>query len=411
MGALGYIIDLSGVLKDKSFREWLCDKIQYGRFLFLKAHHRLMGNNLTQETCYKYKGATLSQTFMQEAINYFAQHYNINPHTYNNIQYPIHILWHNDKKTIDPDALRAYPLDTSPPDPICDRHQRAYVKFLEERGEIKHEGINYCMNEIDLSGTIPKISARLGLFYDNLISQYGIERELIHLANKNLPTLETFKEQLCLKGSLPLRDKAERGIDNPLTNGTTRCTSITASMMLVFKRSDGYYYILSKRSKEVAASGSKYHVAPAGFCEVSCDEPDREWSFKYNLFRELLEELYGIKELTKQKDTNPEYIYGKHPLPLVEECLKGNRAEFTVTGLCVDLLNLRPEVCTLLLLHDEQFCQCEIVKNWESQKIQRKPLSHLDSLLETEINPLNSVPSGATCLHLGRNWLHNHGLL
>ena len=370
-------------------------------------------DTLAETTLYKYQKTPLSQEYLAEAINFLEDRYK--PYkalAYNQNKFPITVLWQNKEEIIDPDDLCGG-LDSTPAIPLCDDTQRDYIKKNLERGKVKRERKNFCMKQIDDSKVIPKIHAGLGLYYDNILTQYAIEWELNRLGQQS-DSVEELREKLLIQKNLPRRMKAEKGAGAPFKNGTARCAAITVSMMFVLRREKDYYYLVRKRSEQVAVSPGMWHVAPAGMCEATHNEPRKEWSFKHNLYREFLEELYDKEQLIDEEIALPEDIYRIEPLKTLEGLVKKKEARFTVTGICADLLTLRTEVCTVLVVDSEKFSPDDKIELCWEYKTDRdspllEPLLECDDFLAKNLSPDKTVSSGAACLILGLDWLRYHG--
>ncbi|MGA2915632.1 MAG: hypothetical protein ABSE89_06355 [Sedimentisphaerales bacterium] len=329
------------------------------------------------------------------------------------------VIWQNTSSSIDPDSILGK-LDESKPTIFGDASKRAFIKKKEEQpnSPFKHESINYRLLDILLDADLPKINGALGLYYDNVLTQYALEWELNKVISKSKSEKELI-HRLTHRSSLPLRERIEANTPNnksPLINGVSRCASLTISTLLVYKREDGYFCFVKKRSKDVGVSPNMYHVIPAGMFESTHFDYIHEWSIKYNIFRELLEELYNIPEIISSEPANPEYIYRIEPLPLLLDLIKKRKAELSLTGISVDLLGLRTEINTILFINDISFSkEKKIDINWEYDRGLDNSfqgdfsinINKLDEFINKYIDQTNIVCSGAVTLELGRRWLRH----
>ena len=71
----------------------------------------------------------------------------------------------------------------------------------------------------------------------------------------------------------------------------------------------------------------------------------QQWAFKQHLYREYLEELVGMEE----GSTNMQSHLALQDLKAMET---DGRAEIRLTGVSMNLLTLRAEISTLLIIHD-----------------------------------------------------------
>src|SRR5690606_24563112 len=87
------------------------------------------------------------------------------------------------------------------------------------------------------------------------------------------------------------------------------------------------------------------------FQPMSDEMRDGEWSIEHHFYREWLEELFGMRE----SDSMDFY---QHPALLdLKRMQAAQEAGLYLTGIAYNLLTLRPEICMLLLIHDEGWWQ------------------------------------------------------
>jgi hypothetical protein len=412
LALVGILLTILGIVLVPTARRWLATQLRGGYAAAMSFIHLIRGRDLADETGYRNRDNPLNAEILQVVIEHLESRYSVKTLQHGATKFPVTILWQNESNIVPPDKLLGT-LDPQPARPLCDPLMRKYIKNKLEQGPIQHESTNFRMTRIDISCDPPIINGALGLYYDNILTQYAIEWELNGLAAGR--SVDQIKDDFAKGISLPKRDTAEANIATPLTDGTTRSAAITISMLLVFKRKVGYSCVIRKRSLDVAVSPGMFHDVPAGMFESTFSDPTFEWSIKFNILRELLEELYDQSELSISRAANPEHILSIKPLPLLEEMLYSRAAVLTATGICVDLLNLRPEVCTAFLIHDESFSQArEMRLNWEYETPSHGPfalpLEHLDEFISKSVRPNRMVCSGAACLTLGRKWLQSQSL-
>jgi hypothetical protein len=185
---------------------------------------------------------------------------------------------------------------------------------------------------------------------------------------------------------------------------------------LVFQRPQkGYWTILRRRSKLVGISAGMLHVVPAGMFEAG-NRAD-SWSVASAVMREMLEEVYG--ETEEQGDGEPsfdDHIWRKEPLQTLSRGIAEGSVELSFTGIACDLLNLRPEICTILFVREAGLTEIRrMAMNWEYER--QGPAgafgtswSNIDAQSK-QLKVGDIVPSGLACLVLGRNWMRErHGI-
>ena len=209
----------------------------------------------------------------------------------------------------------------------------------------------------------PKISFKVGRYFLALsTTDELIERELIDRLSTN-PNAE-----LDL-GDLPRRKWLHDtlGGSDPVCCGAFRSAAVGINTLVVFFDKDedndgeskGFYFFGNPRSGKVATYPYFFNVVPSGMFQptVFPREPKREFRIKHSFLREYFEELYDAEEVRKSKGRgHANHFYRKGPVKRLLKRLKSNnskvRAELYFTGLCVNLLTLRPDICTLLLIRD-----------------------------------------------------------
>ena len=130
-----------------------------------------------------------------------------------------------------------------------------------------------------------------------------------------------------------------------------------------------------------------------------------------SLWREMLEEVYNEEEQQGRGVAMFEDpILRKQPVRLLREMLADGRAELSITGICCDLLNLRPELCAVLFVRDQAFSEMrEMVVNWEY--VEEGPAGEFGvrwNRIQERMKTIvvgDMVPSGVACLVLAREWL------
>ena len=168
--------------------------------------------------------------------------------------------------------------------------------------------------------------------------------------------------------------------------------------------------ICARRSSAVGDQPGKYHVAPSFIFQPSIQSSPRELEVEskvsYGVFREYLEELFNFPEAktTSEISQNPNLLY-------LQNLLASGDASFEITGIAFNLLNHRPEICTLLLIRDEDWFQkhsqpapnlLPFQFNTEfAEAVGTSALSIQDHRWEDILNPQNITPPGAAAIVLG----------
>lgn len=207
---------------------------------------------------------------------------------------------------------------------------------------------------------------------------------------------------------LPLRSRLHELVEDPVRDGSKRIAGIAVSTLICFSRGRTYRCLIQKRGLTgLAVDHKDFHVIPAAMFEPSIVSAAEPFSIHENVLREYAEECFKRKA-TEQSHPRP-YWYHKYP---EVKALKSILSEpdhgiHRLTGLAVNLLNLRPEVCTLLLIHDAGF-----VKWVDKMTIndEYRPDGHHVELIDgptvasrysDALAPKDVVPPGAVAFWLG----------
>lgn len=416
-------LTLAAVVIGILFRRILWDKIVEPFFTQLpkwlvKAFKNLRDRGFRKSTYFSYRSMHTPLLDTVELIQHLEDRYHCKAFLLGGRPFPVTVVWKNIEQQINPDSILGT-LDKKSPDPLPSffrfdqkkyARARLFIKRMLEAGPIKYEGCDYCMTKIDLSDTVPKIHGTLGLYYDCILTQYAMEWELTKALMKKK---DDAISSLIRKGTLPLREFIEAK-NNPILDGTTRTTALAISTLLVFKRKDqGFYCLLCRRSADVAVSPNTMHVVPAGMFEAM--NLTDSWSIEMNVWRELLEELYGQKELegTGEHYLN-DFFRNQSPIRSLLQMLKAGSAVHSAVGICCDLLTLRPEICTVLFVADPAFAEERKMQlNWEyAHEIGigkgAIPWANIDDAIQKSVKEFGFSATGTVTLGLGREWVRVH---
>jgi hypothetical protein len=92
----------------------------------------------------------------------------------------------------------------------------------------------------------------------------------------------------------------------------------------------------------------------------STDLLQEQFSVWATVAREFVEELYGVQELeTGDGRVDPQAIYRRREARLLADMLEHGGAALLYTGVGVNLLALRHEICTVLIIEDPSWYERE----------------------------------------------------
>jgi CRISPR/Cas system CSM-associated protein Csm2 small subunit len=292
----------------------------------------------------------------------------------------------------------------------------------------------YTMEEFSFKNSL-LLSCSTGTYYRALKSCDMVEIELLREFSDdkvNNETYENITNRLYLMSFI-----LSKG--NPLYHSLGRSVAIGISTLIVFPYNNKEYAtFLNERSKSVAVHQNLLHVIPSFMFQPVSGFYEDEFSVKHNIYREYLEELFYKSEISESVERpsgemHYQFFYYNDNLRYLQSLEENKNARFFLTGLCINLLNLRPEICTLLLITDPEWYinqgQGKEVKgyklnrlklNWEfhnqknirySEIASKHPelfrgngvfvlKNHLE-LPDDILKPSNFVPPGIAALKLG----------
>ncbi len=184
----------------------------------------------------------------------------------------------------------------------------------------------------------------------------------------------------------------------------SRCTAFgTCTLVLIKRTGKSDQFILNERSDILDETPGLQHVIPAGtFQQIQMDKvfKEKEFSFSENIFREFIEELLEDKNLRGNGPpaiSSHEDSYEEKGRRFRKIIVKENKYELFYLGLVIDPINLKPEILTVMIIH-EGFLRSVSDKFIESPlETKRGTLTWFDfneSTLNELINNISLVPTG-----------------
>ena len=269
----------------------------------------------------------------------YLQHlYQCQPFARAGIEHPVTVYYPADWQIHAVDSL----LDPTPPSAEARDFAVYDYSTLQDLQNSKpglHNGTTFTLKSIRERPL--KLRGALGRYYDMLATCAALEREL-----------RAAVAQGWMRA--PARATYHRGAQPPeaLRRGIKRSAAIGIGTLTVFNDSGRYKALLARRSAATALDSGYFHVLPAmmfgpttaGFRE------SREWSVRHQVLREVLEELFNMPE--QHSPARWDFFYDHPALRYLLSLLERGAAQLCASGIILNLLTLRPEISTLLLIHD-----------------------------------------------------------
>lgn len=228
----------------------------------------------------------------------------------------------------------------------------------------------FCLRQLDTDG--PRVVGGLvGRYFDAVATCDALEEELLLAWGKHRPPSE--KWATFARDNLPRREALKRhcvagGVPPHLT-GAGRSAAIAVATLTVYRKFDQrkgideYRAFVRARSAWVANHPHMLHVVPSGMFQPTrdwdLDDPGNaaecrgEWDIRHHIYRELVEELFNTKPDEVAAMTS-ERFYSLPDVQNIHRRIESgpSSAEILTPAVIVNMLNLRTELCTLLLIHD-----------------------------------------------------------
>lgn len=291
--------------------------------------------------------------------DYLARFYDVNIYERHDIQHPVVNYSASFEQSVDVDSVLGHLTDSSPDKETMEFYNYAYLHSLQNSGRNLFNGTTFTLKRLRTNPL--RIDATTGKYYDMIATCIALEAELLDVFSSGMIRL-------------PMRTQYHRQIDvrQSLTSGKGRSATIGGVMLIVFNHDGQYKALVSRRTNQHATRPAALHLLPAFiFQPIDENNAREEWTFKHHLYREYLEELVGMEEGDAMMHSHP----ALKDLKSMEE---DGRAEIRLTGVTMNLLTLRPEISTVLVIHDASWW--EIMQSGERGYALNTPESH-DKLL------------------------------
>jgi hypothetical protein len=255
---------------------------------------------------------------------------------------PLHLF----ESSADPGSYRAWLFDPrAEPD--------YYGHLAEQSRSTKWNDPAYRALEIRDPRGRPRIVCGMGWYFESLATSEVLDAELMR-------ALAPAPGRAVPLAALPRRSWIHDRAVDPVTDGSGRSAALSVATVTMYRVDDRYEVVLSPRASWVARHRLYNHVAPSGIFQPfnrSSASSQSEFSVRTTLLRELLEELYGREDYDRKGSRLLQDPASEPEVRNLTTMLEDGRAELLYTGISINLLTLRPEICTLLLIHDPLWIQ------------------------------------------------------
>jgi hypothetical protein len=267
---------------------------------------------------------------------------------------------------------------------------KPHIRALER--DLGHfwNGDTYRMQRFTYDGHL-RLDCALGKYYEAVKSQdiFGVELLLqFHRHRPHPEHFETFRDLLALR-------RRAHDLRDPFCKPSGVSAAISVDTMVLFADKETFKVLLWQRSIDVAVYPNNLQVIPAGMFAPVTGNFKEEYSVKHNVYREFLEEALSLKEVLRAEGfLAHDYFYDDPNLQYLQKLEDEGSAQFYLTGVSVDLLNLRPGICVLLLIKDPDWIVNQShgkkVRKWQLKKISfNYEFKNKDELTRNKCGPLD----------------------
>ncbi|MBL4659322.1 MAG: hypothetical protein JKY19_03125 [Alcanivoracaceae bacterium] len=275
------------------------------------------------------------------------------------------------------------------------------IKKIENKLSHLWNGPTYVLRHIE-NKFLTRLTCSIGAYFDTLISSSELSVELMSAISQyaDPPTIYKY---------MPIRQNIHASLRGSSAvaqawSGNGRSAALSISCLLAIKNNNTYHGCFRRRSQKVAEDAGLYHVVPSMILQPEPGKSSNAKNFdiKNCILREVAEELFAVAE--------GDNSWKKHPaIKALNQLLDNGGAELTVTGFAMCLIDLRPEILALLMIHDQSwyttYADTFDICTFEYEETTDKTLHNLN---KTEVlgpsglfSVENSVVAGAACIIAG----------
>ena len=186
----------------------------------------------------------------------------------------------------------------------------------------------------------------LGTFADSVMCQYVLETE----ARVALHSGREDRAELSVRNAVA---RSPEMLDGFMKANVVR---IGVNTLILLNQGNGAYCpLVYRRSKLTMAQDRLFDCVSSCIFEVSTHaKQDLEWT--HTVLREIYEELFGNPDIVfRSQMVDPFFFYEEPGIRELVSYLEGGAAVFDVTGFCIDLVRLVPEIACVLVVTDPEY--------------------------------------------------------
>lgn len=215
----------------------------------------------------------------------------------------------------------------------------------------------FCLDKIVNENGIISIHCYIGDYFSGIDTCVSLEWELLKAFKENPNASFSDIDQ-----RLKLRNTIEENSNYDIFSGNNRFATIGVACLMIYRDKDSRYkFVLGTRSNTggVGVYPDSVHVAPAGMFQTDFRRSalyrdiylNEEFNIQKTILKEFLEEIFDLKEY-KNSQASFEEIYEDEIFKCIKPMFDNDTAEIIISGIAMDLFNLRPEICCVMIFHE-----------------------------------------------------------
>ncbi len=189
-----------------------------------------------------------------------------------------------------------------------------------------------------------------GHFFDTLACQYLLEHEARLALSGHSKGKRVQPHDLPVRESLASTPSAVEGFCK------AKAVRVGISNLILFRDGEDYTPAVRGRGGLGMGNVGKFDPISSGIFDISTSDPEVDFDLRYKVLKEVYEELCGGKDVEKgMPGFDPTFFFSEPAIKDLKQMLDDGRASFLVTGFCIDLVRLAPEITTLLVVRDGSY--------------------------------------------------------
>ncbi len=237
------------------------------------------------------------------------------------------------------------------------RSQEAFWDFYSElRQFLPYDSDIFRLVDFEVTDDNLTLNFELGKFSHSVMCQYILEHEVVILLAKDSSPQP---DKLILRNRVAANPEMIRTFFQNKVARVGIC-----NLVLLRANRETYKPMVQKRTLVSMIQHRLFDPISSCIFEVTT-APKEDIKLQHTILREIYEELFCNEDVMKKSQhLDPTLFYEEDGVYDLLELIRIGLATFEVTGFCIDLIRIVPEITTLLVVRDASYYQ----KHYKPQK-------------------------------------------